>query len=581
MDKTLPPDKGPPDREGLTNPAKKVQTGLVAAMELENPPRNVDNDVVSTGEFSKSGQTGNEFTDMDVGSLDNQGGKYSNMILNDISNVGNSLQCNKNNSGESVRNKNFENNQADNECSLNEGDKRRRERLNLLSRNRYQVNDHAPYYVYVEHLEKNLGRLFPVRVGHFLFHIEEFRKGIKDIVAIGLNRVKIIVDTYSLANKLVDHPVFIENKLKAYIPLHFTQKKGVIKLVDTKFDEEYLWNNIKSDHQVVDIKRLKRKIVDKNTGKEEFVNRQMIVVTFVGSTLPDRIRINVCYFPVEPWIHPVVQCFSCLRFGHVADQCRGGIRCSQCGEAGHDRQNCLSETPFCIYCSNNSHHSTSKTCPAYLRQRNVKTVMASENLSFKEAERVVDNPSYAKVATYNRFSVLNNEENFPSFPKASDTSMENHFTLRRPKVIRPLITSQTNNTKKRKTPISPVSPTDEPQRNVKRGLLTQQNAYSQEPPLRLHKGSQLTTNSRQMIHKRTPVYSENVANTTYKASFYKIRDSMIKQVTSHFDTLLKKLLPVELYNETGTRINIEQFFSSLHNLSVEISDDEDAGKGYM
>lgn len=109
---------------------------------------------------------------------------------------------------------------------LSEEGKKIQERYDELAKNKYRITDAAPYYVFVEHAGKNIGRLFPIRVGHFLYQDTEFRKGIKDIVSVGINRVKIVANTYSVANKLVDHPTLLKNGLRSYIPSYFTQKKG-------------------------------------------------------------------------------------------------------------------------------------------------------------------------------------------------------------------------------------------------------------------------------------------------------------------------------------------------------------------
>lgn len=80
--------------------------------------------------------------------------------------------------------------------------------------------------------------------------------------------------------------------------------------------------------------------------------------------------------------------------------------------------------------------------------------MAFENVSFKEAETLVNNPSYSKITTNNRFNILNNLQNFPPLPQT--TSDINKQAV--PNLIgKP---SVNNNSKKRKANTPPVPPRD-------------------------------------------------------------------------------------------------------------------------
>ena len=298
--------------------------------------------------------------------------------------------------------------------------------------NRYRVSDNGPFYVYVEHINKNLGRLFPVRVGHYLFNNNEFKHNIVDIKSVGINRVKVIFKSYEIANKLINHDLLAAYGLIAYIPKFYTHKKGIIKMVDTYFDESYLMNAIQSKVKVVEVKRMMRRITDSdNTSK--LVPRQIIIVTFLGNNLPANIQINLVNFIVEPYIYPVVQCHKCLRYGHTAKLCKGNQKCKKCTKTYDENHICESDSPYCIHCKSEDHSSISKMCPIYKKQNNIKRIMAVENLSFKEAEKIENNPSYAKIATNNSFSLLSNLENFPDLPiNKSNMYNETQHILKRP-----------------------------------------------------------------------------------------------------------------------------------------------------
>lgn len=298
--------------------------------------------------------------------------------------------------------------------------------------NKYNQHDQGPYFVYVEHKDKSIGRLFPIRVGHYLYINDKYKTSILDIKAIGRNRVKVVLNSRKAANDLVNHESLVKNNLISYVPKFYTERKGIVKMVDTYFSEEYLQGAIDCDRQVLSVKRMYRRKTNES-GEVEKIARQMVIVSFSGTTLPQCLRINGVNFPIEPYRYPVVVCGFCLRYGHTSTQCRSTKkRCKNCGSSNHVASDCESEESFCVYCRNCEHQSISKECPYFLRQKRIKQIMADQNLSFKEAESIEKNPSYAKIVNNNRFQVLNNLDNFPELPQISSNSS----SLNRPSVIK-------------------------------------------------------------------------------------------------------------------------------------------------
>ncbi|KAK5641935.1 hypothetical protein RI129_010482 [Pyrocoelia pectoralis] len=294
--------------------------------------------------------------------------------------------------------------------------------------NKYQVRDKGPFFVYVEHRTKNVGRLFPIRVGHYLFENPAFKDDVIDITSIGINRVKVIFKSYKVANSLINHESITKHDLVGYIPKFFTHRKGIIKMVDTYFETEFLKNNIQSPVKVTEVQRMVRKVVQSD-GSHEIRPRQMIIVTFVGDTIPANVQINLVNFPVEPYIYPVVQCLKCFRYGHIQKLCRSKERkCKTCAKVHEDGINCEENDVFCVNCKSNDHPSISRNCPVYSTQLQIKKVMSAGKTTFKEAEALVKNPAYNKVVCNNRFSLLNDLNNFPALPNNSNDSAPNNST---------------------------------------------------------------------------------------------------------------------------------------------------------
>lgn len=82
-----------------------------------------------------------------------------------------------------------------------------------------------------------------MNVGHILhkkLHIQNIIK--KDRVV--LNRIQVQSKSTRDANKLINNKELEKENSNAYIPNNLLSRKGVIRNVDTMFDEKYLFSNI-------------------------------------------------------------------------------------------------------------------------------------------------------------------------------------------------------------------------------------------------------------------------------------------------------------------------------------------------
>lgn len=334
--------------------------------------------------------------------------------------------------------------------------------------NRYNSNSTGPFVVYVEHLSLNVGRLHPMKLAEKLLNIGDDERDITEINIIGRNRVKIVVSNATTANRLVKNTVFAENELIAYIPLHLTEKRGVIRGVDTSYSENELLEIIKSPIPIKNVRRL-YKTVYKDDQKIR-VARQMIVVTFNKVDLPQYIFINKIRFEVNCFYSPVVICYKCLRFGHTTKLCRSVKKCQICGKVTNENiennfEKCSEDCfRYCLHCKSENHNSTDKNCPQFQKQKRIKECMAHLNISFLEAQKVVDNPSYASLVTKNKFSPLASLEEYPELPKKGNSSNQSkQITSRREYyATQPLPSTSSNSENVKKRKISDRSPNYSP-----------------------------------------------------------------------------------------------------------------------
>lgn len=332
-----------------------------------------------------------------------------------------------------------------------------------LSTDKYNTSN---IYVYIEKTnDQHIGRLHPLLVGHIL-HKKLFVKNIIAIKSSGKNRIKVQVKSAKDANDLVNNKLLESENLRAFIPNHILEKKGLIRGVDTFFDTDYLKENIISDYKVFDIYRMQRKVERDN--KIVSISKQTVVITFEGNVLPNEIEINSVIFPVEPFVGRVTQCFKCLRYGHISGQCRAtNTLCINCGKTKLDDHTCLEVESYCIHCKTGGHKSNSRDCPFYEEQKKIKKVMAENNFTFIEAKEYCKN-SFSNCVTSNRFSVLSNdnyESNFPKLPTnktyLSQPCQQNSFTNNRNTVtFSQPSTSHRNDSssKNKKRKIAPSSP---------------------------------------------------------------------------------------------------------------------------
>ena len=149
-----------------------------------------------------------------------------------------------------------------------------------------------------------------------------------------------------------------------------------------------------------------------------------------------------------PSIRSPVQCNRCLRFGHTQKYCRSEAKCSHCGESKHPLESCpFSQTtePICLFCQL-SHLSTDRSCQELVYQKDIKKIMATENISFKDAVDFKKNKCYTSAFKYSDIvnsqpPIFNNIEIDPSlqndhFPILNNT--HHFFNNNKKKILIPL-----------------------------------------------------------------------------------------------------------------------------------------------
>lgn len=269
----------------------------------------------------------------------------------------------------------------------------------------YSSADPAPYVVYVENTNNSTkGTLNAIKVGSII--LKEHRdldNKINTIISIGRNRIKVEFSNYLAANSLINSPVLNLHSLEAFIPKFLLFRKGIIKYIAKDLTDDYIKANIKPFDRckfcVDEVTRIKRKPSENEITRfhlppDTLVDTQSVIVSFRCSVIPKFILINKVRCEVTPYVQRVLLCFRCYRYGHMGKQCKSSPRCIRCA-GDHAEQSCKLNRVQCIHCQGNHLANQLKLCPEFVRQKEIKSVMSTENISFYEANKKIPRVSYA------------------------------------------------------------------------------------------------------------------------------------------------------------------------------------------
>lgn len=274
--------------------------------------------------------------------------------------------------------------------------------------NLYQVNASGPYIVYVqfepptsasEEADKpRNSTINPIALGKTIF--DQKVRGIEHLKKIGRNRVEIAFKSGKEANAFTTLTFLKDRHLKAYIPTYTTFRTGLIKGIDTSLSDQEIIDGFNECNSIRVHKVRRLNYRDKSNGEPVWKPSRSIVVTFEGQRLPERIFLFYNSLVVESYALPVVQCFNCCRFGHSRVSCRAKTpRCFKCaGE--HTGTECRSEAINCANCSSHEHYANNFSCEEYVRQKKIKHLMSTDNMSyFDAASRCPKKPLFTSIVS--------------------------------------------------------------------------------------------------------------------------------------------------------------------------------------
>ena len=238
------------------------------------------------------------------------------------------------------------------------------------------------------------------------------------------DRARVTVKCYDgkSANKIVtSKDVLSDFNPEAFITNFRVSREGIIR-------------NIPLDISTEDIIRFSatslkcsimeaRRFVHKNE-KGEKVPSTTVQIKFEGQEIPDFIDLFHMRIKVDPYITQPKLCYSCFRFGHVANQCKNP-RCRFCGSSPHEKEQVCPQIngPYtCLNCKG-SHIVSDKSCPAFKEQSTIRKMAAFRNIPIKEASKLfhqekrqsgINNTPFEPNYLYNKKTILHNSSAQPS-----------------------------------------------------------------------------------------------------------------------------------------------------------------------
>ncbi|XP_066903062.1 uncharacterized protein, partial [Halyomorpha halys] len=174
-------------------------------------------------------------------------------------------------------------------------------------------------------------------------------------------------------NLLNNFPIKVEPHAR------LNMSRGVIWCPELNFCSiEEIKDELKMQN-VVDVKRM---TFYKNNEKHESNN---YLLTFNIPALPNEIKIGYHNVNVRMFISNPTRCMVCCRFGHTKLKCKKEPICRYCGTAKHEGTQCSSPLK-CVNCQE-QHDSFSKTCKAFLKEKEIRSIQDMDKISYMAAKK--------------------------------------------------------------------------------------------------------------------------------------------------------------------------------------------------
>lgn len=187
--------------------------------------------------------------------------------------------------------------------------------------------------------------------------------GFKQVKRIGRRRCKVQFETSQQANKIINaENILLKHQLRAFIPISFVYKFGIIKEVPKSFTVEELKDDLILENPAIAIKDVIRFTRSDTDNPQLRRPTNTIKVAFLGNSIPSKVYLHTIPLRVDYYIPKPKQCNKCGRLGHLKDLCKNTkTPCLKCGKIPKCENECDQETHKCILCGSKDHTCATAT----------------------------------------------------------------------------------------------------------------------------------------------------------------------------------------------------------------------------
>lgn len=281
----------------------------------------------------------------------------------------------------------------------------------------YEEGDVGPFRIVFEREDDK--PIYKVQVGQTIKKLSIFAS-VMDIKKTGLKKVTVYFSSMVEANQILNNQEIKQLHYKTYIPEYFISIKGVITGIPVEMSIEEIEEEI-SDNNIINMYRMTRF----SNGKK--IPSDRIVISWRAKMLPKYVKLCYVRSRVDMFIRKTIICENCLRFNHLAANCKGKKQCSNCGDKKCEflvKEKLCEKEEFCRYCRMNHKTTDRIKCNEWNQQKNIKMIMATRPISYQEAKNEID------FFMENRFNILSVVEDTPrvyeTFAQIQRPNNKNH-----------------------------------------------------------------------------------------------------------------------------------------------------------
>ena len=153
----------------------------------------------------------------------------------------------------------------------------------------------------------------------------------------------------------------------------------------------------------------------------------LYVLTFLGNTCPENIKVGYSSYEIELYYQPPSLCSNCSGWGHIRKHCHGKLKCGRCGQTGHHKSSCKAEYPKCPNCAK-EHEATNKTCEAYIKEKEIGRIRTEQNVAYNDAREIYstqnekENTRIQQTSNNTKQAMDINNNTFPRFQQGHSMS---------------------------------------------------------------------------------------------------------------------------------------------------------------